>query len=124
MGTSEESTKAPKQIPIEDPAKGSRVSGKWWKKDRKAFRIRSLGVNSSWRLKKEQRLKDQQFKAKLKELQDEKEKERQARVDKIKERRQKKEEKERYELLATKMHKKKLERLKRREKRNKLLKER
>lgn len=42
----------------------------------------------------------------------------------LKERREKKEENERYERLAAKMHAKKVERMRRREKRNKALKER
>jgi len=42
----------------------------------------------------------------------------------IKDRREAKAEKERYEMLKEKMHRKRVERLKRREKRNKALKER
>lgn len=110
-------------IPI-DPGKGARVSGKNWKTEKKAFRIKSLGTSSSWQLKQEQRLKDKEIKARLKELQDEKIAAKKARIDKIKERREKKAEQERYERLATVMHAKRVERLKRREKRNKLLKER
>lgn len=132
------------KIVSENPDKGSRVSGKyilskldvtkkrytntfigkWWKSEKKAFRIKSLGVKSSWQQKQEQRLKDQEFKEKLGALKEEKENKRKEHIEKIKERRKKKEEKERYEYLATKIHKKKLDRLKRREKRNKLLSER
>lgn len=110
-------------IPV-DPGKGKRVSGKNWKVEKKAFRIKSLGVSSSWKKKQEQRLKEQQDKIRLKELQDEKNNTTKERIAKIKEKREKKEEQERYERLATIMHAKKVERLKRREKRNKLLKER
>lgn len=48
----------------------------------------------------------------------------QARITALKERREKQVEKERYAKLAEKMHVKRVERLKRREKRNKALKER
>ncbi|QPG72896.1 hypothetical protein FOA43_000199 [Brettanomyces nanus] len=123
IGKQSTSKTAKKEV-IEDPGRGARVSGKWWKKEKKVFRIRSLGVHSSWKDREEQKLKDGQFKAKLKELKEEKEGERKAKIDRIKERREKQEEKERYERLATKMHRKKLERLKRREKRNKMLSER
>lgn len=110
-------------IPV-DPGKGKRVSGKNWKVEKKAFRIKSLGASTSWKKKQEQRLKEAQDKARLKELQEEKIAEKKARIDKIKEKREMKAEQERYERLATVMHAKRVERLKRREKRNKLLKER
>ncbi|CDR37004.1 CYFA0S01e06348g1_1 [Cyberlindnera fabianii] len=102
---------------------GSRVSGKGWKVQKNAFRVKSLGVGSKWAKKQEQRLKDQQVKAKLKELKQEKEDEKKARIDAMKERREKKAEKERYEMMAAKMHAKKVERMRKKEKRNKLLKE-
>ncbi|ESX02022.1 hypothetical protein HPODL_05127 [Ogataea parapolymorpha DL-1] len=107
-----------------DPGRGPRVSGKDWKVEKKAFRLKANGMHRSWEKKQEQRLKDEQLKAKLKELQEAKEAEKRAKIERIKERRAKKEEKERYERLAAVMHAKKVERLKRREKRNKLLKER
>lgn len=110
-------------IPV-DPGKGKRVSGKNWKVEKNAFRIKSLGVKSSFAKRQELKLKEQQDKAKLKALIEEKENEKKARIAKIKEKREKKEEQERYERLASVMHAKKIERLKRREKRNKLLKER
>lgn len=111
-------------IPV-NPGKGNRVSGKNWKVEKTAFRIKSLGVKSkSWQSRQEQRLKQEQDKARLKSLKEEKELEKKNRVEKIKERREKKAEQERYEKLASIMHAKKLDRLKRREKRNKLLKER
>lgn len=107
-----------------DPGKGKRVSGKNWKEEKKAFRIKSLGVRTAWDKRQEQRLKQKQQKLKLKELKDEKESEHKAKIERIKEKREKKAEEERYERLAQVMHAKRVERLKRREKRNKLLKER
>lgn len=98
--------------------------GKNWKVEKSAFRVKSLGVKSSWEKKQEQRLKDAQVKAKLKELKEEKENEKKQRIQALKDRREKKEEKERYEKLAAKMHAKKVERMRKREKRNKLLKDR
>lgn len=112
------------QISKKDPGQGRRVSGKEWKEPKKAFRIRSLGVKTPWERKQEQRLKDEQTKAKLKELKEEKEEEKRQKVEKIKERREKKAEQERYDRLALVMHRKRVDRLKRREKRNKLLRER
>lgn len=102
---------------------GDRVSKKSWKVEKDAFRVKSLGVKSTWAKKQEQRLKDQQVKAKLKELKDEKEAEKTQRIQALKERREKKEEKERFERMAEKMHAKKVERMRKKEKRNKLLKE-
>ncbi|GMG36429.1 unnamed protein product [Ambrosiozyma monospora] len=107
-----------------DASKGSRVSGKEWKIQKKAFRVKALGVKSSWEKRQLQREKDKQTNAKLKEMKDERERERKEKIQAIKERREKIAEKERYEKLATIMKAKKLDRLKRREKRNKMLKER
>lgn len=98
--------------------------GKDWKVKKGAFRVRSLGVKSSWAKKQESRLKDQQIKARIRELKEEKEQEKKNRLKLIKERQEAKEEKERYERLAAKMHAKKVERMRKREKRNKLLKDR
>ncbi|KAH3684877.1 hypothetical protein WICPIJ_004155 [Wickerhamomyces pijperi] len=102
---------------------GARVNGKNWKISKEAFRVKSFCVKNTWDRKQEQRLKDQQFKAKVKELKEEKENERKLKIQNIKDRRAKKEEKERYERLAAKMNAKKIERLRKKEKRNKLLKE-
>lgn len=124
MGKEEQSSKEGAKIQAKDPGQGSRVSGKWWKHDRKAFRINSLGLKSSWKKKQAARMKDKEFKERLNALKQEKEDEWQAHTSRIKERRKKAAENERYEYLATKMHRKKLERLKRREKRNKMLQER
>lgn len=110
-------------LPV-DPGKGKRVSGKNWKTEKKAFRIKSLGASTSWKLKQEKKLKDAQDKARLKALQEEKEAAHKAKIAKIKEKREKKAEEERYERLAQVMHAKRVDRLRRREKRNKLLKER
>lgn len=108
--------------------KGKPVSGRVWKKTKAPMRSNSRVVKNktltSWELREKQRLEKKQFQAKLKELKDEKENTRKERIHALKERREKKEEKERYEMLATKMHAKKVERMRRREKRNKALKER
>ncbi|GME77266.1 unnamed protein product [[Candida] boidinii] len=104
---------------------GKRVSGRDWKDSKTAFRVKSFCVKkSSWDKKNEVRIREKALREKLNELKQEKEDERKQRIDTIKQRRADKEEKERYERLSAKMTAKKIERLKRREKRNKLLKER
>lgn len=112
----------------ETKAKGLNVSGRPWKAEKEPFNPRGRVVKNktltSWEMKKQKRLEDLQFKARVKELKQEKEDLRQARINSLRERREKKEEKDRYERLAVKMHAKKVERLRRREKRNKALKER
>lgn len=118
------------EVTIDDNTKlkGTPVSGRTWKNDKGQFRVKSRVVKnkklSSWQLKEQKRLEDKQFKERMKALKDEKEEERQRRIQSLKERREKKAESERYELLAAKMHAKKVERMRRREKRNKALKER
>ena len=123
-GSSALSKETLKEVLQLDAGKGNRVSGKNWKVEKKAFRIKSLGASTSWKLKQEKKLKDAQDKARLKALQDEKEADHKAKITKIKEKREKKAEEERYERLAQVMHAKRVDRLRRREKRNKLLKER
>ncbi|CAN3352924.1 rRNA-processing protein Cgr1p [Diutina catenulata] len=115
------STEAPK-----DHGEGSRVNGKDYKLKKDAFRIRSLGVRKmiTFESRQKQKLQDDQFKARLKELKDEKESARKARIDDLKRRREIKAEKDRYARMAATMHAKKVERRKRKEKRNKALKER
>ncbi|RPA81485.1 hypothetical protein BJ508DRAFT_414729 [Ascobolus immersus RN42] len=108
--------------PSEKPA-GMRVNGKQWKATKTPFRPKA-GKSKSWDVKQAERTKLNAMKAKEKEMKDEKEAERQARIKAIKDKKEAKAEKERYEMLAAKMHKKRVERLKRKEKRNKLLKER
>lgn len=109
-------------------ARGTPVSGRTWKSDKGQFRVKSRVVKNktltSWDLKLQKRLEDQQFKEKMKQLKDEKEEIRQTRIKSLRDRREKKAETDRYELLAAKMHAKKVERMRRREKRNKALKER
>lgn len=109
-------------------SKGVPVSGRTWKNDKDQFRVKSRVVKnkklSSWELREQKRLEDKQFKERMKMLKEEKEEERQKRIQSLKERREKKAEEERYQLLAAKMHAKKVERMRRREKRNKALKER
>ncbi|CCE63549.1 hypothetical protein TPHA_0F00620 [Tetrapisispora phaffii CBS 4417] len=108
--------------------RGTRVSGKTWKEERTPFRVTSSVIKNkkftSWEAKQQKKLEDKQFKDRLKALKDEKEEARKTKIQALKERREKKEEKERYERLAAKMHAKKVDRLRRREKRNKALKER
>ncbi|SCU92675.1 LAME_0F01002g1_1 [Lachancea meyersii CBS 8951] len=112
----------------ETSVKGSNVSGRAWKVDKGQFRVGSRQVKNkklnSWEVKKQKMLEDKQFKQKLKELKEEKDQARKDKIQALKERREKKEEQERYAALATKMHAKKVDRLRRREKRNKALKER
>ncbi|TID15037.1 hypothetical protein CANINC_004708 [Pichia inconspicua] len=110
-------------LPV-DPGKGKRVSGKNWKVEKKAFRIKSLGVRTAWEKRQEQRLREKEEKQRLKDLQAEKEAAHKAKILRIKEKREKKAEEERYERLSQIMHAKRVDRLRRREKRNKLLKER
>ncbi|AQZ10280.1 CGR1 (YGL029W) [Zygosaccharomyces parabailii] len=108
--------------------KGAPVSGRTWKIDKEQLRISSRQVRNkklkSWELKQQKRLEDKQFKERMKQLKDEKEQQRQERIQSLRERREKKEEKERYEIMAAKMHAKKVDRMRRREKRNKALRER
>ncbi|EPS40907.1 hypothetical protein H072_5199 [Dactylellina haptotyla CBS 200.50] len=118
------------------PAQGIRKNGKQWKLPKAPFKPGSTlptGSTSSQTPKKQSktylarqsaRLQSAVVKLKEKEMKAEKEAERAARIQSIKDKRAAKEEKERYEKLAAKMHAKRVERLKRREKRNKLLKER
>ncbi|CCD26230.1 Cgr1p NDAI_0H00560 [Naumovozyma dairenensis CBS 421] len=108
--------------------KGLTVSGRSWKVSKQPFRAKSRVVKNkkltSWEIKEQKRLEDKQFKERMKALKDEKEEERKNKIEALKERREKQAEKERYERLAAKMHAKKVERMRRREKRNKALKER
>lgn len=109
-------------------SKGAPVSGRAWKHEKDQFRVKSRVVKnkklSSWQLREQKRLEDKQFKERMKSLKDEKDEERKRKIQALKERREKKAEEERYQLLAAKMHAKKVERMRRREKRNKALKER
>ncbi|ANZ73879.1 BA75_01810T0 [Komagataella pastoris] len=111
-------------IAPKDKGRGTRVNGKDWKLQKDAMRVRSLGGNLTWEQKKQKRLEEQAIKAKIRELKEEKEGIRKSRIEETKRRQSLKEEKERYERMAQVMHRRKVERLKRKEKRNKLLKER
>lgn len=112
---------APKDI-----GEGSRVNGKDWKIKKDAFRVKTLGVKklSTWKQREQKKMEQDQYKARLQELKQEKEDAKNQRISDLKRRREIKAEKERYEKMAVKMHAKKVERLRKREKRNKLLKER
>lgn len=109
-----------------DIKEGPRVNGKNFKIKKDAFRVRSLGVKklNTWELREKKRKEEEMFKARYKELKQEKKDEKDSRVAEIKRRRELKEEKERYEKMAAKMHAKKVERMRKKEKRNKALKER
>lgn len=109
-----------------DVGEGSRVNGKDWKMKKDAFRVKSLGVKklSTWKMREEKKLQEEQFKQRIKELKQEKSDERTRRIEAIKKKREAIEEKERFEKIAQKMHAKKVERLRKKEKRNKLLRER
>ncbi|KAG0669520.1 rRNA-processing protein cgr1 [Maudiozyma exigua] len=115
-------------LDITSKARGANVSGRSWKVSKQPMRPKSSVVKNkkltSWELKEQKRLEDKQFKERVKALKDEKIAEKQKRAQALKERREKKEEEERYEKLAAKMHAKKVDRMRRREKRNKMLKER
>uniref|UniRef100_A0A0L0NTC9 rRNA-processing protein n=1 Tax=Candidozyma auris TaxID=498019 RepID=A0A0L0NTC9_CANAR len=108
------------------PTEGPRVNGKNFKIKKDAFRVRSLGVRklNTWELREKKKLEEEQYKARLRELKQEKEDEKNLKIAEIKRRRELKEEKERYEKMAEKMHRKKVERMRKKEKRNKALRER
>lgn len=109
-----------------DPSKGPRVNGKDWKPTKDAFRVRSIGVTklNSFQKRTAKKLQEDQYKARLQELKEEKESAKAARLNESKRRKEIKAEKERFEMMTAKLNRKKAERLKRKEKRNKLLKER
>lgn len=109
-----------------EEGEGPRINGKDWKIKKDAFRVKSLGVRSlnTWELREEKKLQQEQFKRRIKELKQEKQAEKDEKVQAIKKRREAIAEKERYQKLAQKMHQKKVARLRKKEKRNKLLRER
>lgn len=109
-----------------DKDEGSRVNGKDWKIKKDAFRLKSAGVRklNTWKLREEKKFQQDQYKQRLNDLKKEKSDEKSRKVEEIKKRREAIEEKKRYEQIALKMHAKKVERLRKKEKRNKMLKER
>ena len=109
-----------------EASEGSRVNGKDWKIKKDAFRLGPASTNKikGWEKRRQHDLEEKQYKARLRGLSQEKEDERRAHIEKIKSRKEAKAEKERYEALAQKMHSRKVDRLRKREKRNKKLKER
>ena len=112
-------------VATKDADEGNRVNGKNWKIKKDAFRVKSLGISKTlFGKRQEKKLLEDQYKARIAELKQEKDDAKQKRTDDLKRRREIKAEKERYEMMATKMHAKKVERMRRREKRNKMLKER
>lgn len=106
--------------------KGSRVNGKDWKDEKLPSRIKSIGIAqlSSFEKRKQLQAQQDQYKARLNTLKQEKEDEKQNKINEVKRRREIKAEKERLEKMASKLKQKKLDRLRKKEKRNKLLKER
>lgn len=109
-----------------DVGEGPRVNGKEWKIKKDAFRVKTIGVKklSTWKLREQQKLQQEQYKQRLNDLKQEKEDEKNRKITELKRRRELREEKERYEKIAQKMHAKKVERMRKKEKRNKLLRER
>ncbi|OBA24540.1 hypothetical protein METBIDRAFT_36805 [Metschnikowia bicuspidata var. bicuspidata NRRL YB-4993] len=109
-----------------DEGEGTRVNGKDWKIKKDAFRLKSAGVRkmNTWKLREEKKLQNEQFKLRINSLKQEKADEKNKKIEQVKQRRQAIEEKERYERIAQKMHAKKVDRLRKKEKRNKLLRER
>lgn len=108
-----------------DIGEGSRVNGKNFKIKKDAFRIKALGFKKpSFEARQKKKLQEEQYKHKLKDLKQEKQDEKDKKISEIKKRREAKEEKERFERIAVKMHAKKVERMRKKEKRNKLLRER
>lgn len=95
------------------------VSGRTWKTEHKPTQKKS-----EWKLREKERAQLEIIKAKEKELKGDKQKTHDDSIARIKERREKKAEQERYAKLEAVMHKKRVDRIRRREKRNKLLKER
>lgn len=109
-----------------DLGEGSRVNGKDYKIKKDAFRVRTIGVKkpNSFQLREQKRLQEEQYKARLKDLKQEKEDERTSKIAERKKRLEMAAEKERYEMMAERMHKKKVDRMRKKEKRNKMLRER
>lgn len=109
-----------------DVAEGPRVNGKEWKIKKDAFRVKTIGVKklNTWKLREQKKLQQDQFKQRLNDLKQEKDDEKNRKINELKRRRELREEKERYEKIAQKMHAKKVERMRKKEKRNKLLRER
>ena len=99
-------------------------AGKCWKETKAQFRPGMRTARPTYDQRKIERDALAAMKTREKELKDEKVAKKEEMINKIKEKREKRAEKERFEKLAEKMHAKKVDRLRRREKRNKALKER
>jgi len=116
-------------------------TGKQWKESKKQFRPGMRSARKTYEERQADRVAMAAMKAREKEMKDEKARKKkvtpppiqtiwiyadptQEQIQALKERREKAEEKARYEKLAARMHQKKIDRMKRREKRNKALKER
>jgi len=116
-------------------------TGKQWKEPKKQFRPGMQSARKTYEARQADRVAMAAMKAREKEMKEEKTTKKkvsrhhphhhrayadssQEQIQALKERREKAEEKARYEKLAARMHQKKIDRMKRREKRNKALKER
>lgn len=95
------------------------VSGRVWKDEHTPVKKKS-----QWELRNKERQQREIIKAKEQQLKGDKQNRHDEGVNRIKERREKKAERERYEKMEAVMHRKKVDRIRKREKRNKLLKER
>ncbi|KAK9233930.1 hypothetical protein V1525DRAFT_452977 [Lipomyces kononenkoae] len=126
--STEEEVPAPTIEPVVGTIKknlGLRKNGKQWKDSKAPQRLRANGVPKvGWQKREQERQKLAAMKELERQMTEERQEAIRERVRRIKERAEQKAEKERYEKLSEKMHRKRVERLKRREKRNKLLKER
>ncbi|ORY76688.1 Cgr1 family-domain-containing protein [Protomyces lactucae-debilis] len=103
-----------------------RVSGKQWKLPKTATTRSQLPSSrrTPYALRQQESQRQKEVKIKESELRAEAKQELENRKRAIQEKREKREEKERFERLKEKMHKKTVDRIKKREKRNKLLKDR
>ncbi|XBW36090.1 hypothetical protein QEN19_001666 [Hanseniaspora menglaensis] len=83
----------------------------------------SITKKSSWDRKREEALKEKEFKDKLRQLKQEKHDQKMEKINKRKEREEKKIEQERLQILQQRLNQKRIDRMRRKEKRNKALNE-
>ncbi|KAK9461493.1 uncharacterized protein V1516DRAFT_676123 [Lipomyces oligophaga] len=111
--------------PVHDRSLGLRKNGKSWKDSKQPKRVRSLGIaKTSWKAREKDRQDLENVKQQQQLLLAEKASTREQKVKQILQARKDKLDRERYAKLELTMNRKRIERLKRKEKRNKLLKER
>ncbi|CCG83889.1 protein of unknown function [Taphrina deformans PYCC 5710] len=113
----------PASVPV---PRSIRVGGKQWKLDKSATNRSQLPKSrqTPFELRQEEAKRAKEVKLKEGEMKAEKIAELEARKKAIQEKREKAAEKERYDKLKEKMHQKSVDRMRKREKRNKLLKDR